>query len=49
MHTGGDGDTAFAQGTDVLQPGDDLRQVATDYVTAGSPVDPQVGGRTTQN
>ncbi|WP_244929011.1 5'-nucleotidase C-terminal domain-containing protein [Nocardioides sp. W7] len=49
MHTGGDGYTIFGQGTDVLQPGDDLMQVATDYVTANSPVDPQVEGRITQN
>jgi 2',3'-cyclic-nucleotide 2'-phosphodiesterase (5'-nucleotidase family) len=49
MYTGGDGYTMFAQGTDVEQPGDDLMQVATDYVTAGSPVDPQVEGRITQN
>jgi 2',3'-cyclic-nucleotide 2'-phosphodiesterase (5'-nucleotidase family) len=45
MYTGGDGYTVFSQGTDVLQPGDDLRQVATDYVTANSPVDPVVEGR----
>lgn len=49
MYTGGDGYTMFAQGTDVLQPGDDLMQIATDYVTANSPVDPQVEGRLTQN
>jgi 2',3'-cyclic-nucleotide 2'-phosphodiesterase (5'-nucleotidase family) len=49
MYTGGDGYTVFAQGTDVQQPGDDLMQVATDYVTANSPVDPQVEGRLTQN
>ena len=45
MYTGGDGYTAFAQGTDVLQPGDDLLQVAIDYVTANSPVGPAVEGR----
>jgi 2',3'-cyclic-nucleotide 2'-phosphodiesterase (5'-nucleotidase family)/predicted AlkP superfamily phosphohydrolase/phosphomutase len=45
MYTGGDGYTVFSQGTDVLQPGDDLRQVATDYVTANSPVNPVVEGR----
>ena len=45
MYTGGDGYTVFAQGTDVLQPGDDLLQVAIDYITAHSPVDPQVEGR----
>lgn len=49
MYTGGDGYTVFSQGTDVQQPGDDLMQIATDYVTANSPVDPQVEGRLTQN
>ena len=28
-----------------LQPGDDLLQVAIDYITAHSPVDPVVEGR----
>ena len=32
MYTGGDGYTVFTQGTNVLQPGDDLMQVAIDYV-----------------
>jgi 2',3'-cyclic-nucleotide 2'-phosphodiesterase (5'-nucleotidase family) len=45
MFTGGDGYTAFAAGTGVQQPGDDLLQVAIDYVTAHSPIDPQVQGR----
>ncbi len=45
MYTGGDGYTVFAQGTNVLQPGDDLLQVAIDYVTANSPVGPVVEGR----
>ena len=45
MFTGGDGYTAFAQGTNVLQPGDDLLQVAIDYVAAHSPVAPVVEGR----
>jgi 2',3'-cyclic-nucleotide 2'-phosphodiesterase (5'-nucleotidase family) len=45
MYTGGDGYTVFSQGTNVLQPGDDLLQVSIDYVTAHSPVDPQVEGR----
>jgi 2',3'-cyclic-nucleotide 2'-phosphodiesterase (5'-nucleotidase family) len=45
MFTGGDGYTAFQQGTNVLQPGDDLLQVAIDYVTANSPVGPVVDGR----
>jgi 2',3'-cyclic-nucleotide 2'-phosphodiesterase (5'-nucleotidase family) len=45
MYTGGDGYTVFAQGTNVLQPGDDLLQVTIDYVTANSPVGPVVEGR----
>jgi 2',3'-cyclic-nucleotide 2'-phosphodiesterase (5'-nucleotidase family)/predicted AlkP superfamily pyrophosphatase or phosphodiesterase len=45
MFTGGDGYTVFAQGTNVLQPGDDLLQVAIDYVAANSPVGPVVEGR----
>jgi hypothetical protein len=45
MYTGGDGYTMFALGTNVLQPGDDLLQVAIDYVTANSPVGPVVEGR----
>ncbi len=45
MYTGGDGYTVFLQGTDVLQPGDDLLQVAIDYVHAHSPVGPVVDGR----
>jgi 2',3'-cyclic-nucleotide 2'-phosphodiesterase (5'-nucleotidase family) len=45
MYMGGDGYTVFAQGTDVLQPGDDLLQVTIEYVTAGSPVGPVVQGR----
>ncbi len=45
MYTGGDGYTIFSQGTNVLQPGDDLLQVAIDYVTANSPVGPVVEGR----
>jgi len=45
MYTGGDGYTVFAQGTDVLQPGDDLLQVSIDYVSANSPVGPVVEGR----
>ena len=47
MYTGGDGYTAFAAGTDVLQPGDDLMQVTIDYITANSPVDPVEEGRIT--
>jgi 5'-nucleotidase len=45
MYTGGDGYTVFAEGTDVLQPGDDLLQVTIDYVAANSPVAPAVEGR----
>jgi 2',3'-cyclic-nucleotide 2'-phosphodiesterase (5'-nucleotidase family) len=45
MYTGGDGYTMFAQGTNVLQPGDDLLQVAIEYVTANSPVGPVAEGR----
>jgi 2',3'-cyclic-nucleotide 2'-phosphodiesterase (5'-nucleotidase family) len=45
MYTGGDGYTVFGQGTNVLQPGDDLLQVSIDYVTANSPVGPVVEGR----
>ncbi len=48
MFGGGDGYTVFTQGTDVLQPGDDLLQVAIDYVTAHSPVGPVVEGRVTR-
>jgi 2',3'-cyclic-nucleotide 2'-phosphodiesterase (5'-nucleotidase family) len=45
MYTGGDGYTVFSQGTNVLQPGDDLLQVAIDHVAAHSPVGPVVDGR----
>jgi 2',3'-cyclic-nucleotide 2'-phosphodiesterase (5'-nucleotidase family) len=48
MYTGGDGYAVFAQGTNVLQPGDDLLQVAIDYVDALSPVGPVVDGRIVQ-
>ena len=47
MYTGGDGYTVLAGGTNVAQPGDDLLQVAIDYVTAHSPVHPVVEGRVT--
>ena len=47
MYTGGDGYTVFSQGTNVLQPGDDLLEVAIEYVTANSPVGPVVDGRIT--
>ncbi len=45
MYTGGDGYTVFMEGTDVLQPGDDLLEVTIDYITANSPVGPVVEGR----
>ena len=38
MFTGGDGYTAFAGGTDVLQPGDALLDVIVDHIKANSPV-----------
>ena len=47
MFTGGDGYTALIDGVDVLQPGDALLDIAVDYVTANSPIDPQVEGRIT--
>ncbi|MPV37274.1 5'-nucleotidase C-terminal domain-containing protein [Georgenia subflava] len=47
MFTGGDGYTALAGGTDVLQPGDDLLLVTIDHITASSPVAPTVEGRIT--
>ncbi len=47
MFTGGDGYTMFAAGTDVLQPGDDLMQIAVDYIADNSPVDPVEEGRIT--
>jgi len=49
MFTGGDGYTVLTGGTNVLQPGDDLLQVAIDYVTAHSPVAPVVQGRIVRN
>ncbi len=48
MFTGGDGYTVLTQGTNVQQPGDDLLQVAIDYVAANSPVGPVVDGRIVQ-
>jgi 2',3'-cyclic-nucleotide 2'-phosphodiesterase (5'-nucleotidase family) len=45
MFTGGDGYTALAAGADVQQPGDALLDIAIEYVTANSPVDPTVEGR----
>ena len=46
MFTGGDGYTVLAGGTDVLQPGDALLDVAIEYIAAHSPVAPAVEGRT---
>ena len=37
MFTGGDGYTVFTLGTLVQQPGDDLLEVAINYVAANSP------------
>jgi 2',3'-cyclic-nucleotide 2'-phosphodiesterase (5'-nucleotidase family) len=45
MLTGGDGYTALAGGTDVLQPGDGLLEVTIEYITANSPVAPALEGR----
>jgi 2',3'-cyclic-nucleotide 2'-phosphodiesterase (5'-nucleotidase family) len=45
MSTGDDDYTAFANGTNVLQPGDALLDVVIDYITAHSPVAPAVEGR----
>jgi 2',3'-cyclic-nucleotide 2'-phosphodiesterase (5'-nucleotidase family) len=45
MFTGGDGYTALAGGTDVLQPGDALLDVVVEHITANSPVAPVVEGR----
>ena len=48
MFTGGDGYTAFANGTDVQQPGDALLDVAIEYITAHSPVTGVIEGRVTK-
>jgi 2',3'-cyclic-nucleotide 2'-phosphodiesterase (5'-nucleotidase family) len=45
MFTGGDGYTALAGGTDVLQPGDGLLEITIEYIAANSPVAPVVDGR----
>ncbi|HWT22942.1 MAG TPA: 5'-nucleotidase C-terminal domain-containing protein [Solirubrobacteraceae bacterium] len=45
MFTGGDGYTALAGGTDVLQPGDALLDLVIEYIAANSPVAPSVEGR----
>jgi 2',3'-cyclic-nucleotide 2'-phosphodiesterase (5'-nucleotidase family) len=45
MYTGGDGYTALTGGTDVLQPGDALLDLAIDDIAAKSPVSAAVEGR----
>ncbi len=45
MFGGGDGYTAFTQGTDVLQPGDALNDLVVGYIGDNSPVAPTVEGR----
>jgi 2',3'-cyclic-nucleotide 2'-phosphodiesterase (5'-nucleotidase family) len=45
MFTGGDGYTALAGGTNVLQPGDGLLEITIESITAHSPVAPVVEGR----
>ena len=45
MYTGGDGYTAFAQGTSVKQTGDLLLDVVIDYIGKHSPVAPVTEGR----
>lgn len=45
MYGGGDGYTVFRQGTNVLNPGNDLLEIAVNYVAANSPVAPVVEGR----
>ena len=40
MFTGGDGYTAFAGGTNVLQPGDALLDIIVDSIKANSPLEP---------
>ena len=49
MYTGGDGYTALAGGTDVLQPGDGLLDITIDHIAANSPVSPLVEGRFVKN
>jgi len=45
LSTGGDGYTVFALGTDIVQTGETLLQIAADYIAANSPVAPVVEGR----
>jgi 2',3'-cyclic-nucleotide 2'-phosphodiesterase (5'-nucleotidase family) len=49
MLTGGDGYTVFAEGTNVLQPGDALLDVMIEYIAANSPVSAAVEGRVEEN
>lgn len=44
LATGGDGQTAFTRGTNLVY-GDPVVDVVADYVTKHSPINPQVGGR----
>ena len=48
MFTGGDGYTAFQQGTNVKQTGDLLLDVVIGYIGANSPVAPVTEGRFTK-
>jgi 2',3'-cyclic-nucleotide 2'-phosphodiesterase (5'-nucleotidase family) len=45
VYTGGDGYTNLIEGTDVLQPGDDLMEIVAAYIGANSPVEAAVEGR----
>jgi 2',3'-cyclic-nucleotide 2'-phosphodiesterase (5'-nucleotidase family) len=45
MYTGGDGYSVLTQGTDVQNPGDGLLEITIDFITAHSPVAPEVEGR----
>jgi len=48
MFGGGDGYTALAGGTDVVQPPDGLLEVAIEYIRARPGVNPVVEGRITR-
>jgi hypothetical protein len=45
VYTGGDGYTNLIEGTDVLQPGDDLMDLVISFIAAHSPVSAAVEGR----
>ncbi len=45
VYTGGDRYTNLNEGTDVLQPGDDLMEIVAAYIGAHSPVSAAVEGR----